>query len=64
MEAPIDIEKESEEARVYAWRVEQLGRLGLSSVIAYAVANMIDWHEVSRLVQQGCPPELALEIAR
>ncbi len=66
MEEPIDIEieKESEEVRVYAWRVAQLAKLGLSSMIADAVANLVDWHEVARLVQKGCPPELALEIAR
>ena len=60
----IEIEKESEEIRVYAWRVEQLAKLGLSTVIADVVANLVDWHEVARLVQKGCPPELALEIAR
>jgi hypothetical protein len=60
----IEIEKESEENRVYAWRVEQLANLGLSTVIANVVANLVDWHEVARLVQKGCPPELALEIAR
>ena len=66
MEEPIDtgMEKESEEVRVYAWRVEQLGKLGLSTVIADAVANVVDWHEVARLVDKGCPPELAVEIAR
>jgi hypothetical protein len=60
----IEIEEESEEVRVYAWRVEQLGNLGLSTLIAAAAANLVDWHEVARLVQKGCPPELALEIAR
>jgi hypothetical protein len=66
MEDLIDIEsaKESEETRVFAWRVEQLAKLGLSTVIADAVASFVDWHEVARLVQKGCPPELALEIAR
>jgi len=66
MEEPLDIEieKESEEVRIYAWRVEQLAKLGLSTVIANAVATFVDWHEVSRLVEKGCPPELALEIAR
>ena len=62
MKSPID--SESEEVRVYAWRVEQLGKLGISIVIAGAVANIVDWHEVARLVHNGCPPELALEIAR
>jgi hypothetical protein len=64
MEEPIEIENESEEVRVYAWRIEQLGKLGLSSLIADAVANVVDWHEVARLVDKGCPPELAVEIAR
>ena len=64
MEAPVEIQEESEEVRVYAWRIEQLGKLGLSSVIADAVANLVDWHDVARLVDQGCPPELAVEIAR
>jgi hypothetical protein len=62
----IDIEgtRVSEEIRVYAWRVEQLAKLGLPTMIADAVASFVDWHDVARLVQKGCPPELALEIAR
>jgi hypothetical protein len=66
MEDPdhIEIEREGEESRVYAWRVEQLASLGLSTTIADAVATIVDWHDVARLVQKGCPPELALEIAR
>jgi hypothetical protein len=60
----IESATENEETRVYAWRVEQLARLGLSTVIADAVASFVDWHEVARLVEKGCPPELALEIAR
>jgi hypothetical protein len=56
---------ESEEgARVYAWRVEQLSGLGLSHVIASAVATFVDWHEIAGLVERGCSPELALEIVR
>ena len=49
---------------MYAWRVEQLAKLGLSTVIADAVASLVDWHELASLVQKGCPLELALEIAR
>ena len=66
MEEPMDtrIEKKSEELRVYTWRVEQLGKLGLSRAIAAAVANVVDWHGIARLVDKGCPPELAVEIAR
>lgn len=58
------IEKQSEEVRVHAWRVEQLGNLGLSTFIAEAAADFVDWHEIAPLVDKGCPPELALEIAR
>ena len=57
-------EESAEEALVYSWRVEQLARLGLSNVIASAVATLVDWHEVARLVEHGCSPELALEIVR
>jgi hypothetical protein len=53
-----------EDVIVYAWRVEQLARLGLSELIAGAVATLVDWHDVARLVGQGCSPELALEIVR
>lgn len=58
------IERQSEEVRVHAWRVEQLGNLGLSTFIAEAAADFVDWHEIAPLVDKGCPPELALEIAR
>jgi hypothetical protein len=57
-------EESHEDVLVYAWRVEQLARLGLSTIIASAVASLVDWHEVARLVQHGCSPELALEIVR
>ena len=53
-----------DDAIVYAWRVEQLARLGLSELVAGAVATLVDWHDVARLVAQGCSPELALEIVR
>ena len=63
-EIEIMSEEPGEDARVYAWRVEQLSGLGLSRVIASAVASCVDWHEIARLVECGCPPELALEIVR
>ena len=43
---------------------EQLGRLGVSHVLAAMFAGFVDWHQVAALVARGCPPELALEIAR
>jgi hypothetical protein len=63
-ETEIEVEESEEEARVYAWRVEQLLGLGLSHVIASAVAWSVDWHEIARLVERGCSPDLALEIVR
>jgi hypothetical protein len=60
----VEIEESAEDACVYAWRVEQLSGLGLSNLVASAVAPFVDWHEIARLVERGCSPELALEIVR
>jgi hypothetical protein len=63
-EIEIGAEESEEDARVYAWRIEQLAGLGFSHVIASAVASFVDWHEIASLVERGCSPELALEIVR
>jgi hypothetical protein len=63
-EVEFETEESEEDGRVYEWRVEQLAGLGLSHVIARAVASFVDWHEIARLVERGCSPELALEIVR
>jgi hypothetical protein len=47
---------------VHAWRVSQLIRLGLALPVAEAVADRIDWHDVAKLVQRGCPAALAVSI--
>lgn len=60
----VEIQASDEDARVYAWRVERLSDLGLSNIVASAVAPLVDWHEIARLVERGCSPELALEIVR
>ena len=49
---------------VRKWRVGQLTRLGIPWSLAQAVAGRVDWHQVARLVQRGCPPRLALDIVR
>ena len=49
---------------VHEWRVARLTRLGVSWSLAHAVADHVDWHQVARLVQHGCPPRLALQIVR
>jgi hypothetical protein len=64
IEVEVEVDESEEDACVYAWRVEQLSGLGLSQMIASAVASFVDWHEVARLVERGCSPELALEIVR
>jgi hypothetical protein len=53
-----------EEVLIHTWRAEQLQRLGLPRILAEAFAELVDWHEIAALVAGGCPPELALEIAR
>ena len=47
---------------VHAWRVGQLARLGLAWPVAEAVADQVDWHDVAKLVQRGCPVALAVTI--
>jgi hypothetical protein len=47
---------------VHAWRVNRLTGLGLSRRAAELVADHVDWHEVARLVQHGCPVSLAIAI--
>jgi hypothetical protein len=53
-----------DESSVHNWRVLQLTRLGLPGPLAEAYADRIDWHQIARLVQRGCPPGLALRIVR
>ena len=52
-----------EEDAVHAWRVSQLIRLGIPGPLAERYAERLDWHQIARLVQRGCPPLLALRIA-
>jgi hypothetical protein len=49
---------------VHDWRVSQLVRLGLALPVAEALADTVDWHDVSRLVQLGCPASLAVTIVQ
>ena len=51
-----------EEHLVHAWRVWQLTRLGIPQSLAELHADRLDWHQIARLVQRGCPPLLALRI--
>ena len=51
-----------DELLVHNWRVSQLTRLGLPGPLAEIYADRIDWHQIARLVRNGCPPRLALRI--
>jgi hypothetical protein len=61
----LEIETIDRERRlVHEWRVAQLVRLGIGESLAEVNADNVDWHQIARLVQSGCPPRLALRIAR
>jgi hypothetical protein len=47
---------------VHEWRAWQLSRLGIPWSLAQTVADQVDWHQVAQLVENGCPPQLALSI--
>lgn len=53
---------DDEGLRVHNWRSAQLERLGVPQGLAEAYADRLDWHQVAKLVQRGCPPLLALRI--
>jgi hypothetical protein len=53
-----------EEYAVHIWRAEQLRLLGLSPTLAEVFAGLVDWHQIAKLVERGCSPQLALEIVR
>lgn len=56
--------RDDELTQVKNWRREQLERLELDEFLAdKAAAELeIDWHEVAKLIESGCKPELALAI--
>jgi hypothetical protein len=41
-----------DESPVHNWRVSQFKRLGIPGE---TYADRLDWHQVARLVQRGCP---------
>lgn len=48
---------------VHEWRVSQLTRLGIPDLLAELYADHVDWHQIARLVQRGCPALVAIRIA-
>ena len=55
---------EDEDLLVHDWRVARLAQFGIPLSLAEVYADRIDWHQVARLVQRGCPPRMALRIVR
>jgi hypothetical protein len=53
-----------EKLPVHNWGVARLTQLGIPGPLAEGNANHLGWHQVARLGQRGCPPRLALRIAR
>jgi hypothetical protein len=58
-----ELDEPDKDLLVHGWRVEQLRAVGLTQLLAEIFADLVDWHEVATLVERGCTPELALEIA-
>jgi len=44
-----------EKLLVHDWRVARLTGLGIPGPLAEVDADHLDWHQVARLVQLGCP---------
>jgi hypothetical protein len=59
-----DLEPDTEESLVHAWRAEQLREHGMPYLLAEAYADTVDWHAYADLLGHGCAPDLALEIVR
>ncbi len=47
---------------VHAWRVARLTRLGIPELLAEIHADHLDWHQIARLAQRGCAPQLTFRI--
>jgi len=63
--APTELNSvEAESTRVERWRAEALEKVGFDPVAARQLAARpdVDLHLAVKLVETGCPPELALQI--
>jgi hypothetical protein len=60
----IDVSDRSELEQVERWRATELERAGYSAEAAARIASRhdVDLHRAVQLVENGCPPELALKI--
>ncbi len=55
---------ETEEERVFEWRLEELFRAGFSDALAVELAGArnVDLHQALDLLARGCPPATAARI--
>jgi hypothetical protein len=53
-----------EDEAVFLWRAETLERAGYSAkaVLMLATEKAVDLHQAVRLLRDGCPPDVALNI--
>jgi hypothetical protein len=60
----IDVSDKNELEQVERWRATELERAGYSADAATRIARRhdVDLHRAIALVENGCPPELALKI--
>jgi hypothetical protein len=63
-ETELQVLEDTEQQLIELWRAEELERAGYSHRAAGRLATRldIDLHQAIRLLQRGCPPELALKI--
>ena len=63
--ATTDIDANDDETLVRNWKHSIALKLQFPEPLAFAVANEnLDIHYIEDLVAEGCPPHLAVEIAR
>ncbi len=59
-----EVQDRTEQERVEAWRREELLRAGYPKEAAKVIAPRfdVDLHAATSLLEQGCPPEVAVAI--
>jgi hypothetical protein len=63
-ETELHVVEDTEQEQIELWRAEELERAGYSHRAAERLAARqdVDLHQAVRLLQRGCPPQLALRI--
>ena len=63
-EMELHVLEDTEQQQIELWRTEELERAGYSNRAAgrLAARQDVDLHLAIRLLERGCPPELALKI--